>query len=130
MPNANDTFITTLKQAHLEWGSHRHTSSRGIIYGEGYLQIPVKVAQALQIYNNNRLGANTNYYCNSLDGFLYKTMLKASGSSKAGNIYAKQFHGSGNLKVLGDWFAHINAIVGDRIRIAWISPINIEIEKL
>ena len=37
MPNIGDNFITTLKKAHLEWGTYRHTLSRGLIYGEGYL---------------------------------------------------------------------------------------------
>ena len=41
MPNTGDTFTTILKQAHLEWGSHRHTNSRGVVFGEGYLQIPM-----------------------------------------------------------------------------------------
>lgn len=31
MPNTGDSFITTLKQAHLEWGSYRHTNSKGIV---------------------------------------------------------------------------------------------------
>lgn len=39
MPNTGDQFVTTLKTAHLKWGSHRYTNSRDIIYGEGYLQI-------------------------------------------------------------------------------------------
>lgn len=35
MPKTGDTFTSTLKKAHLEWGSHRHTSTRGTVYGEG-----------------------------------------------------------------------------------------------
>lgn len=29
MPIAGDSFTTILKQAHLQWGNHRHTNSRG-----------------------------------------------------------------------------------------------------
>ena len=130
MPNIGDFFITTLKKAHLEWGTHRHTSSRGLIYGEGYLQIPANIARQLQIFNSNQLGAITDYTCNSVDGFLQDVTLKASGCSSAGSIYAKQFQGSENLKVLGDWFSHINAIIGDRIKITWIGNISIEIERI
>lgn len=130
MPNIGDSFITILKKAHLEWGIHRYTSSRGLIYGEGYLQIPANIARQLQIFNSNQLGAITNYTCSSVDGFLQDVILKASGCSSAGNIYAKQFQGSGNLKVLGDWFSHIDAIIGDRIKITWINNISIEIEKI
>jgi len=130
MPNRGDFFITTLKRAHLEWGTHRHTLSRGLIYGEGYLQIPANIARQLQIFNSNQLGAITDYTCNSADEFLQDVTLKASGCSSAGNIYAKQFQGCGNLKVLGDWFFHINAIIGDRVKITWIDNISIEIERI
>lgn len=130
MPNTGDTFTTVLKKAHLEWGTYRHTSTRGLVYGEAYLQIPADVARNLLIYNNNQTGANTDYFCVSRDDFLENVRLKASGCSTAGDVYAKQFHGSGNLKVLGDWFHYIDASIGDRIKITWTSPIDIEVEKL
>ncbi|MCQ4922235.1 hypothetical protein NE686_04005 [Tissierella carlieri] len=130
MPNTGDTFITTLSRAHLGWGSHRYTGSRGIIYGEGYLQIPKHEARRIEIYNSNHPSANFTYCCNSVDGYLQNVTLKASGCSSAGDIYAKQFHGSGNLKLLGDWFNHIGAQVGDQVRITWISPTDIEIERI
>ena len=49
MPNTGDSFITTLLQAHLEWGEHRHNNSRGIVIGEGYLQIPAEFAYQFDI---------------------------------------------------------------------------------
>lgn len=129
MPNTGDYFITTLKQAHLQWGSHRHTNSRGIIYGEGYLQIPASIARRLNITNSN--SANNNVYlCSSTDGFLNNVNLKATGCSHAGSIHAKQFHGSGNLQLLGRWFSHINAQIGDQVRIDFISPTNILLTKI
>jgi hypothetical protein len=130
MPDTGDSFITTLREAHLKWGSHRHTSSRGIIYGEGYLQIPMNDARRLAIYNSNQLGALVDYYCNSDDGFLVDVVLKASGSVKAEAIYAKQFQGSGNLKVLGDWFNDVGAEEGDPVQITWTSPEEITIAKI
>ncbi|OES43347.1 hypothetical protein [Domibacillus iocasae] len=128
MPRTGDTFTTTLKQAHLEWGSHRHTNTRGTVYGEGYLHIPRQVATALDIYNSNCPGANITYTCNSVDGFLQNVSLKASGCSTAGDIYAKQFQGNGNLQLLGQWFRHVNAQIGDQVRILFTSPTEMEIE--
>lgn len=37
MPAAGSTFTTTLQRTHMEWGSYRHTNSRGIVLGEGYI---------------------------------------------------------------------------------------------
>lgn len=130
MPISGDTFITTLKRAHLEWGSYRHTSTRGTIYGEGYLQIPRLDATRIGIHNSNLPGAINTFNCNSVDGFLANVTLKASGSSSAGDIYAKQFQGRGNLQLIGDWLNHVNAQIGDRVRVTWTSPTDIEIEKI
>ncbi|NGY86945.1 hypothetical protein F6Y05_21495 [Bacillus megaterium] len=134
MPRTGDQFVTILKKAHLQWGTHRHTSTRGIVYGEGYLQIPKSEARNIGIYNSN--GNNNNnsnihiFNCNSADGFLVNSSIKASGSSTANDIYAKQFQGNGNLRLIGDWFNHVNAQVGDKVKITWTSPTDIEIEKL
>lgn len=62
--------------------------------------------------------------------FLRNVTIMASGSSSAGHTLAKQFQGRGNLRLLGDWFHHINATVGDRIRITWTSSTDIEIERI
>ncbi|OAY86961.1 hypothetical protein AWM78_16200 [Bacillus subtilis subsp. subtilis] len=130
VPKPGDTFTTTLKRAHLEWGSHRHTNTRGTVYGEGYLHIPRQEAMSLGIYNSNCSGANIIYTCNSADGFLQNASLKASGCSTAGDIYAKQFQGNGNLQLIGQWFRHVNAQVGDQVKITWISQTEIEIELI
>lgn len=130
MPRAGDIFTTILKTAHLQWGTYRHTNSRGIVYGEGYLHIPKPKAKSLNIYNSNKPGANIIYNCNSVDGFLNNVALKASGSSTSGDIYAKQFQGSGNLQVLGQWFNHVGAREGDSVRITWTSPTDIKIELI
>ncbi|EKN69290.1 hypothetical protein BABA_10521 [Neobacillus bataviensis LMG 21833] len=130
MPNAGDFFITTLQKSHLEWGTHRYTGTRDIIYGEGYLQIPRKDAKAIGIYNSNHSSGLNTFNCNSADGFLSNVPLKASGSMAAGDVYAKQFQGSGNLQLLGGWFHHVGAKKGDRVKVTWTSPTDIEIEKL
>ncbi|WP_028865614.1 hypothetical protein [Psychromonas aquimarina] len=130
MPNAGDNYTVTLKTAHMQWGTHRHTSTRGVVYGEGYIQIPASVARKLNIYNSNHPDAGNEYKCSSYDGFLTNVTLKACGSSSAGALHAKQFEGSGNLKLLGDWFHQINAQEGDEIEVSWISASNIIIRKI
>jgi len=130
MPNKGDSFITILKEAHLKWGTLRHSSSRQKIDQEAYLQIPISIAKKFKRYNSNKLNANTEYLCNSKDGFLENKILKASGASKKGNIYAKQFQGNKDLKLLGRWFNEINASPKDKIKITWITSTSIEIEKL
>tara|TARA_R110001606_G_scaffold393429_1_gene563330 strand:+ start:853 stop:1245 length:393 start_codon:yes stop_codon:yes gene_type:complete len=130
MPNTNDSFITTLKKAHLEWGTHRHTNTRGIVYGEGYLQIPISEARRLDIYNSNQIGGNTVYTCQSTDGYFNNELLKSSGCIVKGNVYAKQFHGKGNLKSIGSWFNSVNAQIGDRVEITWTSPTDMIIRKI
>ena len=129
MPNTGDSFITTLQQAHLEWGSHRYTSTRNIIYGEGYLQISADIAYGLGITNNNLAAGNSEYDFNTSDGFITDGKLLASGN-QSNPQYAKQFQGSGDLKLLGDWFHHINAQIGDRIQVDFISPTRILLTKI
>lgn len=132
MANRGDSYIVTLSQTHLQWGSYRHTSSRGIIYGEGYLPIPSYNAHQFNIYNSNNtntgLGLNE-FNCASSDG-LFNGILKSSGCSKKGDIYAKNLHGYGDLKALGHWFEQINAQPGDHIEVRWTSPYDIIISKL
>lgn len=128
MPKVGDSFTITLKKTHLEWGTYRHTNSRGVVYGEGYLQIPIKYARMFNITNSNSSNNNV-YICNSSDGFLSDATVISAGS-RVGGIYAKQFHGSGDLKLLGDWYNHINAQIGDQIKIEFTSPTEILITKL
>jgi hypothetical protein len=130
MPKKDDEFTVTLKKAHIEWGTHRHTSTRGLTYGEGYIQISSKVATSFDIYMSNKIGANTEYTCNSSDGTLKNVILKASGSQGQNLEYAKQFQGSGNLKALGDWYHAINAQIGDEIKVLFTSPTDITLNKV
>lgn len=129
MPNAGDSFTVVLERAHLEWGTHRYTGSRGMVYGEGYIPIPKRFARNYNIYNSNHPTANTVYNCTSVDGF-YNHPILAQGSTSAGDIYAKQFSAQGNLKALGDWFLHLDVQVGDHVRITWTSPTDVVIELI
>lgn len=130
MANTGDFFITTLRKAHLEWGSYRHTSTRGVVYGEGYLQVPRSEAKRIGIYNSNHPGQMNILTCSSADGFLENVTVKAAGSMEAGDEYAKQLQGNGDLQLFGDWFNHINAQEGDRVKVTWITPTAILIEKI
>lgn len=133
MARAGDYYIVDLKQAHLEWGSHRYTDSRGIVYGEGYIQIPADIAYRLKLYNNNGtrhtdiLGENL-FNCTSADG-LFEGVLRAQGNQPNKN-YAKQFSGDKNLKSVGSWYQSIAANIGDRIKVTWTSPTDIIIERI
>lgn len=134
MAQKGNSYTIVLKQPHLEWGVHRYTNSRGTVYGEGYIPIPAAYARAFNLLNQNGtnysdvLGENL-FNCVSADGLL-AGILRAQGNSGAGDIYAKQFSGDGDLKALGDWFYAVGANVGDRIEVRWTSPTDIVIEKL
>jgi len=130
MAKKGDSFTTTLKDAHLKWGSHRYTKTRKTIYGEGYLQVPRKEAKQLNLHNSNKANANNIYKVSTSDGYLSNVEFKAQGSMRKGDIYAKQLSASGNLKVLGDWYSHTGASKGDQIKIEWTSPTEILLTKI
>lgn len=131
MPVTGSTYTVQIQPAHLNWGTLRYTNSRGIVYGEGYIQIPRQDAINLDIYNSNHpngnmLGSNI-FNCSSSDGFLNNVQLKSCGSSTAGDIYAKQFQGNGSLQTIGDWYHYVGAQVGDHVEVTWTSPTDIVI---
>ena len=134
MARAGDSFIVKLSQSHVAWGTYRFTNSREPISGEGYIPIPLRDARRLDLLNSNGTndadvwGENL-FECESVDGYFHG-ILRAQGSRSAGDIYAKQFAGDGDLKALGRWYAQVGARTRDRIRVYWISKVKIEIEKL
>ncbi|MGL5099675.1 MAG: hypothetical protein ACRC6B_06530, partial [Fusobacteriaceae bacterium] len=97
------------------------------------LPIPAKTAITFGLFNSNfhntGLGFNE-FIFSTYDGFITEGILKSSGCSKKGDIYAKNLHGSGNLKLLGNWFYSIGAIPGDRIQIDFLSPKSILLSKI
>ena len=128
MPKKGDSFTVELKKAHLEWGSYRHTNTRKKIYGEGYIHIPREYAKLFNVYNNNSEKGAPYYLCSTLDGFLLNETIMASGSSTGGDIYAKQFQGQEDLKLLGRWFEFVSAQEGDCIKVTWTSDVEILLE--
>ncbi len=131
MAQTGNCFIVDLTPSQLGWGDERYTNSRPIRYGEGYLAIHKEYAEAFNLFNSNYtngediLGENI-FNCISSDGFL-NCQLKSEGCRKAGNIYAKQFAGNDNLRTLGNWYAHLQARVGDRIEVYFLSPTDIRL---
>jgi len=130
MPKKNDEYIVSLGKTHLGWGTHRYTNTREVIYDEGYLKIPRAVAIDLEIYMSNKKDANTIYNFATNDNFFTNEKLLASGCSTKGDIYAKNLAGKGDLKLLGKWFTHIKAEVGDEIKISFTSPTDIILSKV
>lgn len=115
------TYKVELKKAHLEWGTHRYTNSRGKVYGEGYIPIPARISRTLNLFNSNGTGGEDRegenlFKCTSKDKS-FSCVLKAQGCRKAGDPYAKQFSANNNLKALGKWYAEINAEVGDIVEV-------------
>ncbi|HFI0025760.1 TPA: hypothetical protein ACGOVU_001349 [Streptococcus suis] len=129
MPNRGDQFTVKLGSTNIGWGTYRHTNSRPQITGECYIPIPSSQAHQYGIYNSNHtqgrdiLGVNI-FNAQSADGY-FNGIVKTSGSSQAGNIYAKNLSGQGNLKAFNDWFNHMGVTVGTSIIIEWISPTEI-----
>lgn len=130
MPKIGDNYTVSLKETYIKWGEYRYTDSREKIINEVYLPIPADKAREYNIYNSNKVGANTEYNVITADGFIINGKLKAQGSISAGDVHAKNLSGSGNLKLLGPWMTHINAKVGDNIKIEWISETTIKLTKL
>lgn len=133
MAQAGDTYTVILKEAHLKWGTHRYTNSRGKVYGEGYIKIPSDAAYSFKLLNSNGtsgkdiLGQNL-FYCKSKDG-MYQGILRAQGNQND-TRYAKQFSADDDLKAIGSWYSAINAVVGDVVQVTWESSTEITIEKL
>ena len=134
MAKRGDSYVITLKRAHLGWGDYRHTHTRSRRSGEAYLPIPIRYAREYSLYNSNGtagldvVGENI-FHCESTDGFL-NCRMKAQGGTKSGSIYAKQFSVDNNLRRLGEWYAHIGAVEGDRVRATWMSDTDIVLEKI
>lgn len=130
MPQIGDSFTVEIKQAHIEWGTHRHSPTRNTILGEGYIQIPARYARQFQIYNSNNLSTSPVYTCSSVDGHLQNENLLASGNSQRGDILAKQFQGHGSLQTIGEWYDVVGARVGDLVRVDFTGPNDMTIELI
>lgn len=130
MPNIGDTYTVEILQAHLEWGVYRHTNTRGIVYGEGYIKIPSYIARNFNIFNRHHSTATAVYTCSSTDGFLQDASILATGNSVALDVHAKQFQGNGSLQTIGAWYHHVGAQVGDLVRVTFTGPNSMIIEHV
>ena len=115
MPKAGDSYIVVIKQSHIDWGGYRHTPTRNNVKGEAYVKIPRRNAV------NFNIQRGTLYTASFSDGFPSFTA-RAAGNSSAGDIYAKQFQGDGDLKAFGRWYASVGAQVGDSVLVEFLSP--------
>ncbi|MDQ1151191.1 hypothetical protein QE382_003175 [Sphingobacterium zeae] len=130
MPKAGDQFISTLKKTHLGWGTHRYTNSRPAIKNEGYIPIPSRYAKGFYITNLHETRQSNIYKFSTSDGYLIDKELKASGNTKKGDKFAKNLHGNNDLKLLGSWFNHIGAKIGDKIKVEFKSSNEILLTKI
>lgn len=115
MPTSGDFYSISLKMAHLDWGRHRYTHTRERIEGEGYVPIPKKYAERYGIHMGDRFTA---VFADGFPSF----PARAAGNSTAGDIWAKQFQGDGDLKAFGRWFANCGAAVGDTVIVTFLAP--------
>lgn len=106
MAQAGDRYEVQLKEAHLDWGRYRHTNTRDRISGEGYVQIPRQWAKEYDICIGDKFQA---FFEDGYPSFV----ARASGNSRKGDVWAKQFQGDGDLKAFGRWFESVGAGVGD-----------------
>jgi hypothetical protein len=124
MPSAGNSFVVRLKSSHLRWGtlgdSRKHNQRSRY---EAYVQIPLHYARVYSIYSGSIFNGRTS------DGF-FSTQIRASGSAGDNLKYAKQFQGSGNLKLFGFWFQHVQAQPGDLVRVEFTSPTDVLFTKL
>ena len=123
MPKAGDSYTIELKTSHLNWGQHRYTATRDPIAGEGYIPIPKARATEFDIKLGNL------YQAVFSDGFSSFTC-RASGNSHAGDVYAKQFQGDGDLKAFGRWFTYCQAKEGDTVQVRFISDSIVQFELI
>lgn len=80
------------------------------------------------MYNSNYddgFGKNI-FYAYSIDG-IFQGYLKFQGSSKAGDIKAKNISGNGNLTALYNWFKSNNVQKGDQIKFLFLEDFKIEL---
>lgn len=130
MPQAGDSFITTIGEVNLDWGERRYTDSREKTPDERYLSIPKSEALRLNIVNSNAgTGLGVNYFNGRSSDGVFEGLLLAGGCKEAGDIYAKNLagKGEGGLCALEPWLTSCNAQPGDQVEVKWISSEDIEL---
>lgn len=117
MPKAGDSFVVVLKEAHIEWGTRGDSRlGGGRSPKESYIPISLNNAKQYQVMKG------TVYHGRSSDGYFNHAVL-ASGSQGDSLEYAKQFHGLGDLKLIGYWLIdYCQAKPGDQVLVEFTSP--------
>lgn len=118
MPAKGDYYIVVVKPSHIDWGEYRNPTNRPIIKGESYVKIPSEYARKYNIVRGN---IYTAHFTNGLPSMTIKA--SGNGPYKNGIQYAKQFEGVGHgaCKAFTSWYRASNIIIGDRIRVEFIS---------
>lgn len=133
MSKTGKSYYITLNNAHLNWGIHRNTYSRGPRPGEGYIPIKAQFAREHSICNekNGKAGfGSSRFTASSKDGFLKNVPLLAQGCSQKGDPYAKQFAVKGDLSGIGSWYQYRSAQPGDQVKVEFISEDDILLEHI
>jgi len=127
MPNAGDMFRTNTYQ---KWGEYpkRESYSRDVMPGEAYIVIPKRYAESYDIYMSNAR-MNTDYDAYDSHGAFICT-LKAQGNSSAGDVYAKQFAGKGDLTALNSWISVNSVTDNDTIEVEFLSSTSLKLTKV
>ena len=131
------SFEVNIIDIHLDWGIKRNGRERE--YGEGYIKIPISEAKRLKLYNSRHLGKDkfgiNLFHGKFIGGFKNNEdiILKTSGNSgkeSKNYIYAKNLHGSGNLKLIKDWFDYekVSAKNKVKVKVSVISYDTIQLE--
>ncbi len=111
----------------MDWGEYRNPTNRPIIAGESYVKIPSDAARAFGIVRGSMFTA---HFTNGYSSF----SIKASGNGPVENgiQYAKQFEGigPGACKAFTPWYNSCGACVGDRVKVEFISPTDIQFTLL
>lgn len=116
MPQAGDSYIVTVEEAHIKWGELRYTGTRDIIEGESYVKIPVKYARKYGITRGSIYNATFTNGTPSIQ-------IKAAGNGTSDGTYAKQFEGIGHgaCKAFTPWYMACEANVGDKVKVEFTS---------
>ena len=126
MPKKGDTYIVEVKPSHIAWGVYRKTHTLDRIEGESYVKIPSKYARE---YNIKRGDYYTVHFEN---GTTMRIKASGNGPMEQGIQYAKQFEGIGigACKAFTPWYIQNDVVVGDRIKITFLSPEDFLLEKI
>lgn len=127
MPQAGDRYIVEIKPSHVDWGEFRNPTNRDPIPGESYVKIPSEYARRYGIVRGSEYTA---HFTNGSPSIRIKA--SGNGPCERGIQYAKQFEGigAGACKAFTPWYRSCGVEVGDCISVEFISPTEIEFDKL